>query len=186
MTAYPSIAARSNPGTSTSLGTESASTRPAAIRSGTSSAARGCSCESSQLSAASTVCRWPKPRIRTSSAGPLLVSRMRDRTHVHITLRLFSGCLDERPKGFRQLVKIRRGNKTRGDRRGAVLIQRRSPGRAQQKLKKFDGALFVRGVVHQCNAPCDVGGRNGYGARTPGSPESRQNHNRVLPVPGIT
>ena len=40
-TAYPSIVARSNPGTSTSLTTAAANTRPAAIRRGTISSPGG-------------------------------------------------------------------------------------------------------------------------------------------------
>ena len=110
---------------------------------------------------------------------------MRDRTHVHVTSRAISVVLTRGRRDSGSLRKSAGADQSRGDRRGTVLIQRRSPGRAQQHLKKLDRILLVRGIVHQCDAPCDVGARNRDGARTPGSPESRQNHDRVLPVISI-
>src|SRR5262245_29622282 len=91
------MVARSNPGTSMSLTTAAASTRPNAARSGTVSASSVRSCPSSQDKASCTVCRREKPCIRTSCEVTLLPSglhRLREQgssAEAHFLRRLAAG-----------------------------------------------------------------------------------------------
>ena len=133
----------------------------------------GCSCASSHASAAATVCR---ARSRACARLLLLLCGAGHPGSCYFAV-LTSGRSDS--GSLRKSAALTRAGEIGA---GPFSFSDASPRRAQQQLKKFDRILPVRRVLHQCDAPGDMRARNRDRACARGSSQSRQNHDRVLPV----